>query len=289
VCLASLLVFAAIFSAAPADAKDVFVSPVFGIDGPPNTGLSASDPFASITFATSPNVGTSLLAGDRIVCLTGVYAPPLEVFPIILPTNVSLVAPSGPGLTFIDPGPGYFGSAVILKGTNTPSDVVSGFSIGGPPAGGPLTGFNGFWVTGGPAVFWPTFPPPALGPGPGVAAPTIADNVIGGFGNAGVSSSGYYGPVVTRMDDNISYYNTYGLFYDCGILNFAGPYPAYSVITGNLLGYNMTGMINVAPGGGAPAYPLTRSNFSVFNASAGHYQDLYAFSVNVNNTMLANS
>jgi len=246
-CLLLVLALAVSMTAAGvASAKDVYVAP-WGIDGPPNTGLSIADPFLTISFSLSAGSGLPLVAGDRILVLPGVYGPG-ELFPIQLPVGVSLIGVGGATATTIA-APGVAASAVEVFGANTPDTAVSGFTISGSIVFG-----GAIEVTGGPGYFWPTSPPlPAPPAGPGVASPTIADNIMAGNAH-GVWAYANYGPTSARVERNLMYGN-----YNGGVASVSSAYAETSIFDNNILAPAFAGAYFVGFGGPV-VYPLFRSN-----------------------------
>jgi len=240
------------FAGGGASAKDVYVAP-WGIDGPPNTGLSIADPFRTISWSLNGASGLPLVAGDRILVLPGVYDIAAgEFFPIQLPVGVSLIGVGGATSTaIVSPGP----DAVQVFGANGPNTMVTGFTVKG------ASGFpsGGIRVEGGVGYFWPTSPPlPPPPPGPGVASPTIADNVATG-NDFGIWAGGSFGPTAARIHDTVGYANFFG-----DTETFGYFYPVYPIFDNNQTAYSFVG--NYVNGAIAPASPMFRSNSMV-----GHY------------------
>jgi len=269
-------------AAGAASAKDVFVAP-WGIDGLPNTGLSIADPFRSISFSLSAASGLPLFSGDRILVLPGTYdAASGEIFPIMLPTGVSLIGVGGPFVTTLIPG-GLHGIQVF--GPNTTATMVTGFSIVG--------GGYGIWTSGGIPVPWPTSPPFPAGVAPLLASPTIADNVIVEH-SVGIMANTYYGPNQSRVRDNLTLSDGFGM------VSFANgistPYLEASVADNNTFAYSYSVGFE-CNGTYATSYPLLRSNLSVFNSFAGFsavgggpgtYYGWNAYPINFNSTSANN-
>jgi len=278
----SLLVLAAlvtIVAAGAAIAKDVYVAP-WGVDFGPNTGLSLADPFRTVSFALNGASGVPLAGGDRILVLPGLYDTAAgEIFPLQLPVGVSLVGVGGASVTTIA-APGAWVNCVQVFGKNSPDTQVTGIMF----TGSFLLG-GAIQVSGGPGYLWPTSPPlPAPATGPGIAAPTIADNIL--TQNAhGLWVYANFGPTAARVERNILFGNQNGDVACLAFFNYE-----LSVFDNNIFGPARAGIYFVGYGGPYPVFPLFRSNV-VYGCYAGSWQVPFysvTYAVQINATTVGN-
>jgi len=131
-----------------------------------------------------------------------------------------------------------------------------------------------------------------LPPSPGLASPTIADNILR-ESSVGILANTYYGPNQSRVRDNIADNNTFGMV--TFAWGFATPYLEASVFDSNVLTYNYAVGLE-SNGSYATSYPLLRSNLSVFNTvgfsavgvGSGTYFGRHSYPININSTSANN-